>query len=49
MFIRKDLADLIRGCGVDPEDIIDVWTGKDPVLKAIINGPVGMFYVFNNY
>jgi hypothetical protein len=39
--VRNQLADLIRKCGVDPEHIIDVWEGRDKVLKAALNGPVG--------
>jgi HD superfamily phosphohydrolase len=40
-FVRGCLSKLILNCGVDPEDIISVWDGKNPVLKAIVNGPVG--------
>lgn len=39
--MRGVLASLIEMCGVSPQEIIDVWEGKDPVIKAIINGPVG--------
>jgi HD superfamily phosphohydrolase len=39
--IRGPLYKLIENCGIRPDDIIDVWEGKDPVMKAVINGPVG--------
>jgi hypothetical protein len=40
--VREVLSDLVKACGVDPENIIKIWEGKDKVGKAIINGPVGM-------
>jgi hypothetical protein len=35
------LAPLIKKCGVEYQEILDVWEGRDPVLKAVINGPIG--------
>ncbi len=35
------LKPLIEGCGVDPKEIIDLWTGKDTVLQAIVQGALG--------
>lgn len=35
------LQSLIRQCGVDPQEIIDVWQGTNQILHAIIQGSIG--------
>ncbi|RMG35572.1 MAG: HD domain-containing protein [Methanobacteriota archaeon] len=40
--IKSDyLKPLIQACGVEPEEIIDLWEGKDTVLQAIVQGALG--------
>ena len=40
--IKSDyLKPLIQKCGVEPEEIIDLWEGKDTVLQAIVQGALG--------
>ncbi len=35
------LKPLIQDCGVEPDEIIDLWNGKDTVLQAIVQGALG--------
>lgn len=39
--VRGPLKEKIERCGINVEEVIDVWKGKDIVMKAMLNGPVG--------
>jgi HD superfamily phosphohydrolase len=41
IIFHPPLTEAIRRCGVEPEEILEVWEGRDRVLHAITQGPVG--------
>lgn len=42
LLIKSDyLAPLIENTGVSPQEIVDLWEGKDPVLQALVQGAIG--------
>ena len=42
IIIQNLLCDILADIGIEPEDISDVWNNKNPVLSAILSGPLGV-------
>ncbi len=40
--IKNLLCDILNQIGIEPEDISKVWNNKNPVLSAILSGPLGV-------
>lgn len=38
---REPLRSRLRACGVEPDDVVGMWCGRDKVASAVLQGPLG--------